>query len=224
MPYLLIGEGYTVTGLVRRNEHAEQIKSSRASCVSGDWNNKDTITKQVLKHDIAFHTATADHLPSVEAVLDGVKQPAQRGETTVFIHTSGTIVLDDCAEGKSKSDKVYHDDMRQETDGVPDGAPHREIDLAIVRAQQKLGEQAKIAIMIPPLIYGFNPVHRRLTIYIPTLTRFAIKHGFAAHIGEGLSVESNVHVLDLARAYITLLHHLEESKPKQTLANPYFYC
>jgi len=43
--------------------------------------------------------------------------------------------------------------------------------------------------MIPPLIYGFNPKHARLSIQIPTLTRWAIKHGYAAHVGEGLSVE-----------------------------------
>lgn len=69
-----------------------------------------------------------------------------------------------------------------------------------------------------------NPAHKRLTIQIPTLTRFALKHGYAAHVGKGLPVESNIHVLDLGRAYITLLHHLEATPAEQTLENPYYFC
>ena len=69
-----------------------------------------------------------------------------------------------------------------------------------------------------------NPQHKRLTIQIPTLTRFALKHGFAGHVGKGAAVESQIHVLDLARAYIVLLHWMEQADPKDLLANPYFFC
>lgn len=151
---LLIAEGYSVTGFVRRKEHADQIKASGASAVMGDLNDQAVITEQTTQHDIVFHTATADHLPSAVAVLDGVKQRAEKGQMTVFVHTSGTSVLDDGAAGSKKSDKVYHDSVKSEVDSVPDDAPHREIDLAITKAQKELGEKAKIAIMIPPLIYG----------------------------------------------------------------------
>lgn len=79
--------------------------------------------------------------------------------------------------------------------------------------------------MIPPLIYGFNPKHARVTIQIPTLTRWAIKHGYAAHVGAGLSVESNIHVLDLARGFVVLLHALEKAGHQdELLQNPYFFC
>ena len=44
------------------------------------------------------------------------------------------------------------------------------------------------------------------------------------YVGKGLGIESNIHVLDLARAYIVLLHHLESSDAKSTLDNPYFFC
>lgn len=170
--------------------------------------------------------ATADHLPSAEAVLDGVKQRASSGKSTIFIHTSGTSLLTDYPKLKNsqKSNDIYHDNNRKEVDSLPDDAPHREIDLAIVNAQKELGEQAKIAIMIPPLIYGFNGGHGRLTIQIPTLTRFALKHGFAAHVGKGEGVESNIHVKDLARAYIVLLHQMELSSPAKVLENPYYFC
>lgn len=69
-----------------------------------------------------------------------------------------------------------------------------------------------------------NPKHDRLTIQIPTLTRFALKHGYAPIIGAGKPVESNIHVLDLARAYVVLMHHLETAPASYVLDNPYFFC
>lgn len=173
---------------------------------------------------IIIHTATADHLPSVEAVLDGVKQRAASGKHTIFIHTSGTGVLDDGSLGAFKGEKIYKDTDPDAINSLADDAPHRPIDLAIVRAAKELGEKAKLAIMIPPEIYGFNPKHKRLTIQFPTIARFALKHGFAGHVGKGLSVESQIHVLDLARAYIVLLRHIENSPPSVLLENPYFFC
>lgn len=151
---LLIQDGYEVTGLVRREEHAKGIQASGASAVIGDLNDKALITKHSALHDVIIHTATADHLPSVEAVLEGVKMRAFKDEMTIFIHTSGTSVLDDKSDGQFKSDKVYTDRTRDDMDSVPDDGPHREIDLTIVKAQLELGEKAKMAIMCPPLIYG----------------------------------------------------------------------
>jgi len=162
--------------------------------------------------------------PSVKAVLDGVKQRAAAGKEVIFIHTSGTGVLDDGSSGEYPNNKVYKDKDRAAIDSVPDDAPHREIDLAIVKVQKELGRKAKIAIMIPPEIYGYNAWNERLTIQIPTLTRFAIKHGFAGHVGKGLSIESQIHVNDLARAYIVLLHYMETNDPSPLLENPYFFC
>lgn len=171
-----------------------------------------------------IHTATADHLPSVEAVLDGIKERAESGKSTIFVHTSGTSVLDDGSLGEFKSDKIFYDNDPVSIDAVPDSAPHRQIDLAIVGAAKKLGDKAKLAIMIAPTIYGFDRRHQRGSIQIPTITRFALKHGYAGHVGKGLSVESQIHFLDLARGYIVLLHHLETSPPSVVLGNPYFFC
>ncbi|KAI0108056.1 NAD(P)-binding protein [Daldinia grandis] len=224
---ILAKENYEITGYVRRKEHADQIKASGATdTVVGDINNKALITKLALSHDIVIHTATADHLPSVEAILEAVQQRAEKGLSTIYIHTSGTSLIDDGSAGAYKGDKVYHDNIVSEIDSVPDDAPHRKIDLPIVRVQRKLREKAKIAIMIPPTIYGYNPRHGRLSIQIPVLTRYALKHGYAGHVGAGLSVESNIHVNDLARGYVTLLHHLESTPASDPdiLENPYYFC
>lgn len=238
---ILVKENYKVTGLVRRADHAAQIQSSGArSVVVGDLHDHDLIAEQAFQHGIVVHTATADDLPSVEAVLDGVRRRAAAGLPTIYIHTTSTSSLDDGSHGATEGWRVYSDRTRDGFDALPDTAPHRAVERAIVAAQAELGERAKLAIMVPPLVYGVNAHHyhshgldadgsrrRLLSIQIPTLTRFALKHGWAPHVGAGLSVESNVHVLDLARAYRMLLHHLEYT-PAAALAadpaHPYWFC
>lgn len=221
---LLIAEGYKVTGLVRRKEHGAEIEKSRAIALYGDLNDHDLIAKYTAESDITIHTATADHLPSAKAILDGVKQRAAKGEMSIYIHTSGTSLLDDNALGEFEGSKIYYDNKPEQIDALPENAPHRSIDLEIVKVASELAEKAKIAIMVPPEIYGFNPAHKRLTIQVPTLARFALKHGWSGHVGKGLSVESQIHVLDLARAYIVLLHYMEVTSPKTQLGNPYWFC
>lgn len=169
---ILIEHGYSVTGLVCRDEHAKGIEISGAKAIKGSLDNKEQITKLTSEHDIIFHTATADHLPSAVAILDGIKQQASKGLDTIYIHTSGTSVLDDSAEGGEKSEKIYHDNKRDEVDSVPDNAPHREIDLAIVQAQKELAANAKIAIMIPPLIYGCGCTLHPLILELTCISQF----------------------------------------------------
>ncbi|KAI1389298.1 NAD(P)-binding protein [Hypoxylon trugodes] len=221
----LVKENYTITGLVRRQSYADQIETSGAETVLGDLNDKPLLTKYAAAHDIIIHTATADHLPSVEAVLDAIQQRAEQDLHTIFIHTSGVCVVDDKAKGNHKSDNVYSDSVASKINSVPNDAPHRQVDLAILRAQTQLGEKAKIAIMIPPTIYGLNPKHGRLSAQIPTLIRSALKHGYSGHVGTGLNVSSNVHVSDLARGYVALLHHLESTPANNPniLKNPYYF-
>lgn len=216
---LLVAENYKVTALVRRQEHADGIKESGATPIIGDLHDEKLIIEHVSKNDIVIHTATADDLPSVQAVLKGVEAKTSRSEPIIYIHTSGTSLLDDQANGNFKSDKIYHDNIQSEIDSLSDNAPHRQIDLAITKTRSQLGSKAQIAIMIPPLIYGTS--HGRLTIQLPTLARWALKHNYPAHVGQGKSVWSNIHVKDLARGFVTVLHHLE-SKPDD--ANPYFFC
>ncbi|KAK7747628.1 hypothetical protein SLS62_009039 [Diatrype stigma] len=223
---LLAKEGYAVTGFVRRQEAADQLKASGAAqTVLGELDDKALITKLVADHDIVMHIASADHAPSAEAVLAGVRQRADAGLQTIYIHTTGTSVIGQ--PGAPDKARVFHDSVQAEIDSVSDTAPHRQIDLAVTAAQKQLlqARKAKIALMIPPLIYGFNPAHQRLSIQIPSLTRYALKHGFAAHYGTGDAVWSVVHVLDLARAYVVLLHHLEaEPYGSADLDNPYYFC
>ncbi|KAK5400783.1 hypothetical protein LTR06_011243 [Exophiala xenobiotica] len=221
---ILIDEGYDVTTMVRREEAAPDFEKLGAKVILATLADKDIITQHVVEHPTVIHTATADDLPSVEAVIDGIRKRANSGKSTIYIHTSGASLITDNCVGRLKSDQVYDDEKPEEIDALPDSAPHRTIDLAIVKARKELGTKAKMAIMIPPVIYGLGCKGNRLSIQLPTLTRFAIKHGFAGYVGAGKSMWALIHVADLARAYALLLHWLEIEESDDIYKNPYFFC
>ncbi|KAM0720479.1 hypothetical protein Q7P37_004615 [Cladosporium fusiforme] len=202
----LLNANYQVTVLVRRQPHADRLEAIGVSPLMGTLEDSDAITKQSKKSDVIIHTATADHVPSALAILEGAG------------------VLYDGTAGRFKADKIYKDDSRDDMDSVPDSNPHRNVDIAIVSRQKGIGSGAKVAIMVPPLIYGRDEKYERLSIQMPTLTRFAVKRGFAGYIGDGKSVWSTVHVKDRARGYIALVHHMESAPAHEFLDNPYVFC
>lgn len=51
---LLVAEGYRVTGLVRRKEHAKSIESSGAKAVLGDLHDRPLIARETAKADVCL--------------------------------------------------------------------------------------------------------------------------------------------------------------------------
>ena len=50
---LLVAEGYTVSALVRRDEHAKQLEASGASTVKGNLDDHDLIAKHTSENDVS---------------------------------------------------------------------------------------------------------------------------------------------------------------------------
>lgn len=219
----LLENDYKVTALVHREAAATDLEKRGVKPIMGKLEDAQTIEQQVEASDIVFHTATADHLPSVEAVLRGIDHRASSGKHTIYIHTSGSGVLADDSNSEYPSEVIYSDRTPDQIDALPDTAEHRLIDLAILRARERLGTKAKIFIMLPPIIYGVTK-HRRLSIQIPTMTRFALKHKYAPLVGKGKAVWSTVHVSDLSFGYLTILQWLVKSPAEVALEHPYFFC
>lgn len=221
---LLKSKQYEITTLVRREAARPAFHELGVKTILGSLSDNNAIASQTAASDIVIHTATADDLPSVQAILDGIRERTQRGQETVYIHTSGASLLGDNSEGSHKNDFIFDDATPSSIDALPDSAAHREIDLAIVNARRELSSHAKFGIMIPPVIYGVGTREKRLSIQLPTMVRYSIKHGYPGMVGEGLSVWNQVHVKDLARGYMTLLHWMEQASCSEVGKNPYFFC
>ncbi|KAH8656290.1 hypothetical protein BGZ61DRAFT_466976 [Ilyonectria robusta] len=218
----LLAEGYPVTTLVRREEAKASLEKLGSKTILGSLDDGDVIRIAAAAADIVIHTATADHLPSAASVLDGIAERAKTGKSTIYIHTSGCSALTDKSNGDHTSDTVYQDDRPETIDSIADDAPHRAIDLAILRSRSELGAKAKISIVLPPVIYGMGKGNR-LSIQVPTMARFAVKHGYAGYVGGGKAVWGQIHVADLARAYLAILHYMESTSGDKVLENPYFF-
>ncbi|KAM0543280.1 hypothetical protein ACHAPJ_012364 [Fusarium lateritium] len=218
----LLSEGYPVTTLVRREEARASLEKLGAKTILGSLDDHDVIKNATVDADIVIHTASADHLPSAVSILDGIRERAKAGKSTVYIHTSGCSAITDGSNGDHKSEKLFQDDKPETIDSISDDAPHRSIDLAILEARSEFGAKAKISIVLPPIIYGVGKGNR-LSIQLTTMARFAIKHGYAGHVGGGKAVWGHVHVADLARGYMTILHYMESTSGDEVLENPYFF-
>ncbi|KAH6986948.1 hypothetical protein EDB80DRAFT_817595 [Ilyonectria destructans] len=218
----LLAEGYQVTTLVRREEAKASLETLGSKTILGSLDDGDIIRTGVVAADIVIHTATADHLPSAASVLDGIAERAKTGKSTIYIHTSGCSAITDGSNGDHASDTVYQDDKPETIDSIADDAPHRAIDLAILKSRGELGAKAKISIVLPPIIYGVGKGNR-LSIQIPTMARFAIKHGYAGYAGGGKAVWGHIHVADLARGYLAILHYMESTSGDKVLESPYFF-
>jgi nucleoside-diphosphate-sugar epimerase len=218
----LLKKGYSVTTLVRRDEARASLEKMGSMTIKGSLDDHDLIRDAAARNEITIHTATADHKPSAIAILDGLAERANSGKSSIYIHTSGCSAITDKSEGKYVNDKIYEDDKPEMIDSIDDTAPHRQIDLAILERRKQLGAKAKISIVLPPVIYGLGK-ENRLSIQIPTMARFALKHGFAGFCGGGKAVWGQVHVSDLAKGYMTILRYMEFSSGEEVLKNPYFF-
>jgi nucleoside-diphosphate-sugar epimerase len=220
----LLAANRAVTIFVRRPDQAALFEKAGAKTVLGTLSDLELLTAQAAQHEITINTASCDDLPSVEAILSGVRQRVHAGLPTIYLHTSGAGVLDDGALGKYKTDKIYRDDAPEDIDNLSPTAIHRHVDVPIVQAAREFGDKAKIVILLPPLVYGVNAAHKRHSFVLANVVRHALKRGFAGYVGDGQNVWSVVHVKDLARAYITLLAYIEKSAPSTFVENPYFFA
>lgn len=151
---------------------------------------KARFTRFCRDHSSYSNSRSSPH-PSVRAVLDGVKWRAGSENSTIFIHTSGTSALDDNSLGAFKSNKDYYDTDPDAIKALSDYTMHRQVDLEIVRGQQKLEDNVKLAIVILPKMYGLNTEHMRLTIEFRTITMFLLNPNLVGHVkGAGLRITS----------------------------------
>jgi nucleoside-diphosphate-sugar epimerase len=220
----LLATQHSVTTLVRRPEQASIYEKVGSKTVLGTLSDYELLKSQAAQHEVTINTASCDDLPSVEAILAGVRQRVSAGLPSIYIHTGGAGSLEDGALGMYKSSKIYRDDIPQDINAIPPTSMHRHVDIPIIQAAQEFKDKAKIVIILPPLVYGLNQAHKRHSLAQPALVRFALKHGFAGYVGEGHNVWSVVHVKDLGRAYITLLAHIQNSTAATFLENPYFFA
>ena len=190
----LMGAGHRVSGLVRNDERAAQVRSRGIVPMLGTLDDEALLARCARTADAVIHCADADHRASVASMLN-----ALRGSGKTFIQTSGSGIVADGANGE-RSDSVYADDTPVQP------VPAREARVALNRDILATAQHGVRAIVIAPtMIYGRGTGANPNSIQVPKMMALARKAGVAKFIGRGENIWSNVHIEDLADLYLAAL-------------------
>ncbi|KAK4057652.1 hypothetical protein OIO90_001300 [Microbotryomycetes sp. JL221] len=196
-----------ISALVRNSKDDEAIKQAfNARIVRGSLSDVELIEQESSNSDFVLNFADADDLKVVEAILSGLKrrsgQQAGSQRKPIYLHTSGTSVIAQGNDGSfvKAAENVFDDNKEADVKGIPPTAMHREIDLAIFKANDEGYVDAFI--IAPSMIYakGSGPVRDR-SAQIPSLIQGALLKKQPIRVGDGTAVWNGVHAQDLEQLY-----------------------
>ncbi|KAL2810349.1 hypothetical protein BJX63DRAFT_434397 [Aspergillus granulosus] len=202
-----------VTALVRNEEQATAVKAAlpQVETAIGNLNSVDTLARLSAEANLVLQCASADHPVAVAAIIKGIKSKPVGITPGFLIHTSGTGILGDPdQEYGIPPDRVYDDvaDITTITN-FPIKRWHRNVDKLVLEASMGESlvdnEKIKTAIICPPTIYGRGdgPVRVR-SVQLPYLANAALRRGGSLTVNKGENEWRNVHIADLADAYVLL--------------------
>ncbi len=191
----LRAHGHHILGLVRSDVVANRLAQSGIEPVMGTLDDTDLLIQLAQSSDAVINTANADHLGSVQALLEGLK-----GSGKPMLHTSGSSVVGDDARGDYCSPQVFDEQTPWVINSFKQA--RRDIDL-LVLAGMNVG--IKTAVICPSLIYGVGTGLNPHSVQIPFLASNAQERGAVEIVGKGLNVWSNVHIEDVASLYQLVL-------------------
>ncbi|KAJ8494778.1 hypothetical protein ONZ51_g2122 [Trametes cubensis] len=221
---------FEITSLVRSPEKAKVIREKfGVNTIVGAHAEHDKLTQLAESADVVISVTDSDDISAIKAIMQGMKSRFDKtGIKPTLIHTSGTGFLTDDARGMYASDKVYHDSRPEEIESLPDTAFHRNVDLAIIDADNQ--GYLRALIVSPPLIFGMasgplfeDGLSNRHSIQLPLLIKTSLARGQAGMVGEGKSIWNHVHVNDVADFYLVLLDRVLENPDKVPHGREGFY-
>lgn len=101
-----------------------------------------------------------------------------------------------------------YDDLEgvKDVTSLPDGAPYRNVEKAVLEAGTNHADRVKTAIVCPSTIYGLGrgPDNQR-SIQLPELCRITLEDGQAFKVNEGKTKWNHVYIQDLSVLYLRLV-------------------
>jgi nucleoside-diphosphate-sugar epimerase len=190
-----------------------------------DHLDSDNLSDICAGFDVVIHSANADHVPGINAISAGLEKRAAanpQGRKPLLIHTSGSGVLADRADGKFASTTIYSDDDMSFHSQLAATAWHKASDDVVLA----IGDRGIIDVIIvcPSTIFGVSDgLFNTHSIQIPKVTGAFIKAGKGYIIEEGVNTWCLVHVKDVGRVFkYVLAAALEGNIPRNPRDRYYF--
>ena len=185
-------EGHAVTGLVRSDEKASYLQSRGISAIVGTLMDAEILSSAAGLADLIINTAESDDsvlVRNLVSVLEGTGKG--------LIHTSGSSIVVDDAQGTFASTDIYADDMPYTA------LPHRRGRIAVDAMVRSAGVTGGVraAVICPTTVYGEGCGWKRDSHQIPLLVAKSVERGAGMFVGEGRPIWSNVFLGDLLELY-----------------------
>jgi nucleoside-diphosphate-sugar epimerase len=185
--------GHEVLGLVRSEEKARLLKERGIKPIVGTLDEAETLADGARQADAVVHAASADHPGAVETLVAALERSGK-----LLIHTSGSSIVADNANGEYASPVVFTEDTYFEP------VPNRQPRVAINRYVRQAGidKGIRTVVICPSLIYGTGRGPQPDSDQIPKLTALSKHIGAGVYFGKGLNRYSNVYIDDLLNLYL----------------------
>jgi len=202
---------FEITVLVRSADKAKLLETKfGVKVVVGSTGDAELLERLAEGAHVVFSIVSADDLAAMQAILRGMrKRHATIGDLPTLIHTSGTGVISSDDRGEFATETVYDDLNVDQIESLPPTAFHRNVDLAILEADQQ--GYLKSYIIAPGLIYGVasgaliaTGIQNSLSIQMPALIGAALARGETGVIGKGLAVWPAVSINEISDLFIVL--------------------
>jgi nucleoside-diphosphate-sugar epimerase len=187
----LVEHGHAVRGLVRGAAKAAGLEQLGITPVLGELDDGVLLAQEAARAEAVVSAASSDHRASLEALIDGLA-----GSGKPLLHTSGSSVIADDAQGMYASDRIFDESMPLTV--LPAKLPRERIDSLVIAAAAR---GVRSAVLCNSMIYGTGCGLHAESAQIPTLVREARRSGAVHLVGPGLNRWSNVHIADVAALY-----------------------
>ncbi|MDF2822749.1 MAG: epimerase [Mycobacterium sp.] len=193
----LIRNGHTVRGLTRTPGAVVTLAAAGIDPVLGELDDAPLLAREAKRADAVVNAASSDHRGAVETFIGALS-----GSGKVLVHTSGTSVIGDDAQGQSTSCTIFDDTEPFSPGDHPIRRARYAIDTTVVGAN---AVEIRSVVLCISLIYGSGFGPRPQTVLIPPLVAQARASGVVRVVGRGINRWSNVHVDDMAGLYLLAL-------------------
>ncbi|MCW3478402.1 NAD-dependent epimerase/dehydratase family protein [Neisseriaceae bacterium JH1-16] len=192
----LVSAGHAVTGLTRDHDKAAKLAAMGITPVVGTLDDGALLSSIARDVDSVINAASSDHRAAVEAIIAGLS-----GSGKTLLHTSGTSVIADDAQGAHGAGIVFDESTPLVT--PPQKADRRVIDQLVMSAA---AQGIRSAVICNSMIYGVGHGVARDSAQIPLLAAMAREFGVVRVIGKGRNRWSNVHIDDVVDLYLRAMH------------------
>ncbi len=191
----LVSMGYAVSGLVRNIEKAERLSKRMIKPVVGSLDDVEVLIRAAQSADIIINAANVDHTGAIVTLVTALEHSGK-----LFIHTSGSSIVADHADGAYEAEALTEDDYFE-----PVPFRRSRVDMNRYVRQASIDKGIRTVVICPSMIYGDGKGIQTNSDQIPKLIDIAKHVGAGVYFGKGLNRYSNVYIDDLIDLYILVI-------------------